>query len=228
MMCRSPGGAPVVRLRPCREFARANQFQLRRECEPSPSRSSASCLCRCTSEQGERRRPVPPQSGHSCANRKRPPARCTWPEPLHVGQTITGPPMSPAPLQREHCSERLTVMFVVSPLIASSNESARGISMSAPRLRLRPRRFLLFRRAAAKQDRQRCRGNCCCRRRRRSRAAAPVKSGEIKTRSGATAASMDQRRAPPRRQGCRSTGQSDRKRFASSDRKARRALPSSA
>ena len=30
-------------------------------------------------------------------------------------QTITGPPMSPAPLQREHCSDRLTVMLVVSP-----------------------------------------------------------------------------------------------------------------
>src|SRR5215210_4896033 len=84
------------------------------------------------SEQGERRRPVPPQSGHSCANRSRPPARCTWPEPLHVEQTTTGPPMSPAPLQREHCSERLTVMFVVNPLIASSNERLNGISMSAP------------------------------------------------------------------------------------------------
>ena len=41
--------------------------------------------------------------------------------------------MSPAPLQREHCSERLTVMFVVNPLIASSNERLSGISMSAPR-----------------------------------------------------------------------------------------------
>src|SRR6185503_3939848 len=84
------------------------------------------------SEHGVRRRPVPPQSAHSCANRKRPPARCTWPEPLHVGQTTTGPPISPAPLQRVHCSERLTVMFVVNPLIASSNERLRGISMSAP------------------------------------------------------------------------------------------------
>src|ERR1044071_7746783 len=84
------------------------------------------------SEQGERRRPVPPQSGHSCANLKRPPALCTWPDPLHVEQTTTGPPVSPAPLQREHCSERLTVMFVVSPWIASSNERLSGISMSAP------------------------------------------------------------------------------------------------
>src|ERR1041385_818422 len=83
-------------------------------------------------EQGERRRPVPPQSGHSCANRRRPPARCTCPDPLHVEQTTTGPPMSPAPLHLEHCSERFTVMFVVSPLIASSNESASGISMSSP------------------------------------------------------------------------------------------------
>src|SRR6185295_2192743 len=61
------------------------------------------------SEHGERLRPVPPQSEHSCANRNRPPARCTCPVPLHVEQTTTGPPMSPAPLQREHCSERLTV-----------------------------------------------------------------------------------------------------------------------
>src|SRR5215217_6195078 len=84
------------------------------------------------SVHGERLRPVPPQSGHSCANRSLPPARCTCPEPLHVGQTTTGPPMSPAPLQREHCSERLTVMFVVNPLMASSNERLNGISMSAP------------------------------------------------------------------------------------------------
>src|SRR5215217_551367 len=84
------------------------------------------------SEQGARRRPLPPQSGHSCANLSRPPALCTWPDPLHVGQTTTGPPVSPAPLQREHCSERLTVMFVVSPLIASSNVRLSGISISAP------------------------------------------------------------------------------------------------
>src|ERR1041384_6338847 len=75
-------------------------------------------------EHGERRRPVPPQSGHPYAKRSRPPARCTWPDPLHVEQTTTGPPMSPAPLQREHCSERLTVMLVVNPLIASKNDNA--------------------------------------------------------------------------------------------------------
>src|SRR5688572_4503724 len=63
-------------------------------------------------EQGGRRRPEPPQSVHSWANRSRPPARCTCPEPLHVAQTINGPPMSPAPLHLEHCSDRLTVMFV--------------------------------------------------------------------------------------------------------------------
>src|SRR5258705_90957 len=78
--------------------------------------------------------PVPPESDHSCAKRKRPPARWTCPEPLQVWQTITGPPMSPAPLQREHCSERFTVRLVVIPLIASSNESVSGISMSVPRL----------------------------------------------------------------------------------------------
>src|ERR1044072_7595643 len=84
-------------------------------------------------EHRERRRPVPPQSGQSCANRKRPPARCTCPGPLQVEQTTPGPPMSPAPLHREHCSERFTVRLVVKPLIASSNVTLRGISMSAPR-----------------------------------------------------------------------------------------------
>src|SRR5829696_8469513 len=81
---------------------------------------------------GGRRLPVPPQSGHSCANLRRPPAFCTWPAPWQVGQVTGLPPVSPAPLQREHCSERLTVMFVVSPVTPSSNESASGISMSAP------------------------------------------------------------------------------------------------
>src|ERR1043165_3301179 len=83
-------------------------------------------------EHGERLRPVPPQSAHSCAKRSRPPARCTCPVPLHVEQTTTGPPISPAPLQRVHCSERFTVMFVVNPLIASSNERLKGISICAP------------------------------------------------------------------------------------------------
>src|SRR5919199_2238452 len=81
---------------------------------------------------GGRRLPAPPQSGHSCAKRRRPPAFCTWPEPWHVGQVTGLPPVSPAPLQRGHCSERLTVMFVVSPVTASSNERASGISMSSP------------------------------------------------------------------------------------------------
>src|SRR5207245_7041375 len=54
------------------------------------------------------------------------------PDPLQVGQAITGPPVSPAPWQREHCSDRLTVRFVVSPVIASSKVSESGISMSAP------------------------------------------------------------------------------------------------
>jgi hypothetical protein len=85
-------------------------------------------------EHGGRLRPLPSQSGHSCEKRNRPPALCTWPDPLHVGQTMSGPPMSPAPLQREHCSERLTVIFVVIPWIASSKDNARGISISAPRL----------------------------------------------------------------------------------------------
>src|ERR671921_1109893 len=84
------------------------------------------------SAHGGRRLPAPPQSGHSCANRRRPPAFCTCPAPWHVGQVTGAPPVSPAPLQREHCSERLTVMFVVIPVTASSNESASGISMSSP------------------------------------------------------------------------------------------------
>src|SRR5215213_11464188 len=84
------------------------------------------------SAHGGRRLPAPPQSGHSCAKRIRPPVLCTCPEPWQVGQVTGLPPVSPAPLQREHCSERLTVMFVVSPLIASSNERLSGISISVP------------------------------------------------------------------------------------------------
>src|SRR5207237_5143948 len=49
------------------------------------------------SEHGGRRFPVPPQSVHSCVKRKRPPARCTCPEPLQVAHVITDPPASPAP-----------------------------------------------------------------------------------------------------------------------------------
>jgi hypothetical protein len=51
---------------------------------------------------------------------------------LQVGQTTTGPPVSPAPWQREHCSERCTVMLVVKPVNDSSKLRASGISMSLP------------------------------------------------------------------------------------------------
>src|SRR5919205_2393134 len=84
------------------------------------------------SAHGGRRLPAPPQSGHSCANLRRPPPFCTCPEPWQGGQATGLPPVSPAPLQRGHCSERLTVMLVVRPWTASSNVSASGISMSAP------------------------------------------------------------------------------------------------
>src|SRR5207248_6529100 len=67
------------------------------------------------SEHGSRRLPVPSQSGQFCENWSRPPVLKTWPVPLHVEHCTTGPPVSPAPWQREHCSERFTVMFVVSP-----------------------------------------------------------------------------------------------------------------
>src|SRR5258708_37500407 len=134
MMCKSPGGAP--RRPPCPFPA-----TLTREPVSTPAGMRTFTVSvfgtvplPLHKEHGDRLRPVPPQSVHSCAKRKRPPARCTCPEPLQVGQTITGPPISPAPLQREHCSERFTVRLVVMPLIASSNESASGISMSAPRL----------------------------------------------------------------------------------------------
>src|SRR5690606_4095622 len=84
------------------------------------------------SEHGVRRRPVPSQSGQDCENCSRPPVRMTWPVPLQVVQVITGPPRSPAPWHREHCSERLTVMFVVNPVYASSKLRASGISISRP------------------------------------------------------------------------------------------------
>ena len=106
------------------------------------------------SEQGERRRPVPPQSGHSCAKRKRPPARCTWPVPLHVEQTTTGPPMSPAPLQREHCSERLTVMFVVKSFDRFFERKRQRHFDVGASFWLRSWWFLFFSSAAAKEIRE--------------------------------------------------------------------------
>src|SRR5258706_3471924 len=84
------------------------------------------------SEQGCRLRPVPSQSGQFCENCSRPPVRMTCPVPLHVGHWTTGPPVSPAPWQREHCSDRLTVIFVVSPVNDSSKLKANGISISRP------------------------------------------------------------------------------------------------
>src|ERR1043165_2874682 len=133
MMCKSPAGAPKRPPWPLPGIRTREPVST-----PAGIRTFTVSVLSVTplplhSEHGARRRPVPPQSGHSCAKRKRPPARCTWPVPLHVEQTTTGPPMSPAPLQREHCSERLTVRLVVSPLIASSNVTLRGISISAPR-----------------------------------------------------------------------------------------------
>src|ERR1044071_1111684 len=127
MICKSPGGAP--NLPPCPLPGMRPRDPVS---TPAGMRTFTFSVFGTTplplhNEHGERRRPVPAQSGHSCAKRKRPPAFCTCPEPLQVGQTITGPPMSPAPLQREHCSERFTVMFVVMPLIASSKESVNGI-----------------------------------------------------------------------------------------------------
>src|SRR6185503_17320646 len=132
MICKSPGGAPRRPPSPLPGMRTREPVST-----PAGMRTFTVSVFGVTplplhEEHGERRRPVPPQSGHSCANRKRPPARCTWPEPLQVVQTTTGPPISPAPLQREHCSERFTVRFVVNPLIASSKERLKGISMSAP------------------------------------------------------------------------------------------------
>src|SRR5215213_7784236 len=132
MMCRSPAGAPSRPPSPFPGIRTRDPVST-----PAGMRTFTVSVLGVTplpwhTEHGERRRPVPPQSGHSCVNRSLPPARCTWPVPLHVWQTTTGPPVSPAPLQREHCSERLTVMFVVNPLIASSNVRLKGISMSEP------------------------------------------------------------------------------------------------
>src|SRR6266516_5199736 len=133
MMCRSPAGAPSRP--PC-------PLPGRRTREPVSTPAGIRILTVSVlgitplplqSEQGGRRRPAPSQSGHSCVKRSLPPARWTWPEPLHVEQVIGAPPVSPAPWHREHCSERLTVRFVVSPVIASSKVRAKGISMSAPR-----------------------------------------------------------------------------------------------
>src|SRR5215207_4854738 len=131
MMCKSPAGAPIRPPCPLPGILTRDPVSTPAGIRTFTVSDLGIVPFPLHNEHGARRRPVPPQSEHSCANRSRPPARCTWPDPLHVEQTTTGPPMSPAPLQREHCSERFTVMFVVSPLIASSNERLNGISMSA-------------------------------------------------------------------------------------------------
>src|SRR6185295_14910080 len=133
MMCKSPGGAPILPPSPLPGIRTREPVSTPAGIRTFTFSVFGMVPLPLQSEQGVRRRPLPPQSGHSCANLSLPPARCTCPVPLHVEQTTTGPPISPAPLQREHCSERLTVMFVVKPLIASSNERLSGISMSAPR-----------------------------------------------------------------------------------------------
>src|SRR5581483_7780933 len=133
MMYRSPGGAPSRPPSPLPGMRTREPVST-----PAGIRTLTFSVFGSTplplhNEHGGRRLPLPPQSGHSWLNRRRPPARCTWPEPLHVVQVTTDPPVSPAPCQREHCSDRFTVMLVVRPVIASSKESDRGISMSAPR-----------------------------------------------------------------------------------------------
>src|SRR6267143_1799958 len=133
IMCRSPGGAPSRPPSPFPGIRTRDPVST-----PAGIRTFTVSVFGIVplplhSEQGVRLFPVAPQSGHSCEKRSRPPASCTCPVPLQVEQSITEPPVSPAPLHREHCSERLTLMLVVKPLIASSNESAKGISMSAPR-----------------------------------------------------------------------------------------------
>src|ERR1041385_7199876 len=133
MMYKSPAGAPSRPPSPLPEIFTREPVSTPAGMRTFTVSDFAKVPLPLQSEHGERRRPVPPQSAHSCAKRSRPPARCTCPVPLHVEQTTTGPPISPAPLQREHCSERLTVRLVVKPLIASSKESESGISMSSPR-----------------------------------------------------------------------------------------------
>src|SRR5918911_5233609 len=115
MMKRSPGGAPIRPPSPLPAMRTREPVST-----PAGMRTFTVSVFGRTplplqSEHGGRRLPAPPQSGHSCENFRRPPARCTWPDPLQVGHVTGAPPVSPAPLQRVHWSERLTVMFVVSP-----------------------------------------------------------------------------------------------------------------
>src|ERR1044071_3073041 len=132
MMKRSPAGAPIRPPSPLPAIFTREPVSTPAGILTSTVAAFGTVPLPLQSAHGGRRLPAPPQSGHSCAKRRRPPAFCTWPEPWHAGHVTGLPPVSPAPLQRGHCSERLTVMFVVRPVTASSNESASGISMSAP------------------------------------------------------------------------------------------------
>src|SRR5258707_2539762 len=116
MMKRSPGGAPS---RPPSPFAGIRTREP--VSTPAGMRTLTVSVFGNTplplqSEHGGRRLPVPPPSEHSLVERQRPPARFTFPGPLHVGHCPPTPPLSPAPWRREHWSERVTVMFVVLPV----------------------------------------------------------------------------------------------------------------
>jgi len=159
MMCRSPGGAPS---RPPSPLPGIRTRE--------PVSTPAGILTFTVSvfgmvplplhkEHGDRLRPVPPQSGHSCAKRKRPPARCTCPEPLHVAQTITGPPMSPAPLQREHCSGAIDRQVGCYALNRFFKRERKGHLNIGTTFGLSSRRFRLLRCAAAKEVGKDCREN---------------------------------------------------------------------
>src|ERR1044072_7611447 len=99
MICKSPGGAP--NLPPCPLPGMRTRDPVS---TPAGMRTFTFSVFGITplplhSEHGGRRLPLPPQSGHSWLNRRRPPLRCTCPVPLQVEHVTTEPPVSPAPWQ---------------------------------------------------------------------------------------------------------------------------------
>src|SRR5579885_1163214 len=132
MMKRSPGGAPILPPSPLPGTRTREPVSTPAGMRTFTCSAFGTVPLPLQSAHGGRRLPAPPQSGHSCAKRSRPPAFCTCPEPWHVGQVTGLPPVSPAPLQRGHCSERLNVMLFVSPVTSSSFYCSSGFSLSSP------------------------------------------------------------------------------------------------
>ena len=78
--------------------------------------------------------PVPPQRPQGWLRAKKPWLWLTTPRPWHCGQVVGAVPgAAPLPPQVSHCTVWGTLILVVTPLRASSNESFTATLTSSPR-----------------------------------------------------------------------------------------------